>query len=162
MPFLTPGIICGAPSCLTSDTCSPAAVARSFPATVCAHEMLRDLLTLTRVLGLARNSPTLALDALVAAGVVAPLVALLSRWERFKTPVPVDASDGPPVHWTIYILELVCDVGSLAKRSAAARRQMRDAGAAPLLRALAVDPGAKASGFLTPLCCFALKHLSAA
>jgi len=111
------------------------------------------------------GSPPLALDALVAAGVVPPLVALLGRWERIKAAL---AAGGPPRHcghlnpkascWLDYVTVVVQLVAALARRSPAARRQLRDAGAAAVLRALAADPEVRPSALLRR-CCDALRWL---
>ena len=110
--------------------------------------------------------PPLARDSLVAAGVVPPLVALLGRWESFKVAGPGGAGGAPGGEPVLLALELMWGIAVLAERSGPARRQLRDAGAVPLLRALAADPALRpracSSGALVvSLCGDALRYLGA-
>ena len=101
------------------------------------------------------------MDALVAAGIVPPLAALLGRWKVLRAAAPGDASSTPFEHWQIFIEALLALIAGLASRSPTARRQLRDAGAAPALRAIAVEP-ALAPTAVPGLCRDALRGLGAA
>ena len=133
---------------------------RSFPTTATALKKLEHVLSLARILALAPGSPPFALAALVAAGVVPPLVAVLGRWEGFKAAAPVATQDPLKVHWLHFVLGLARLIAGLAARSPAARRQLRDGGAAPLLLAIAADP-ALAPTAVPGLCRYALRYLGA-
>ena len=130
------------------------------PVSAGALEGLTHLLSLLRILGLSEGSPPATLEALVAAGVVPPLVALLGRWKEIKAAIRVSASDPFPCPWTDGVTGVAQIVAGLAARSPAARRQLRDGGAAPLLLAIAADP-ALAPTAVPGLCRYALRYLGA-
>ena len=111
---------------------------RSFPKTDAACKRPQGLLALLHALCALPRSPPLALDALIAAGVVPPLVALLGRWEGFKAVSPVitvSQTHAPRGMQCVAYLARVA--AALAAHSPAARRQLRDGGAVPFLRAIA-------------------------
>ena len=116
---------------------------------------LQDQLLLFRMLALAERSPSAMADALVAAGVVPPLVALLGKWEDFKAALPAANTTAPFYPWPSYVAALASLLAALAARGPATRRRLRDAGAAPLLRALA----AETSSPYAPQCAAALRAL---
>ena len=123
------------------------------PVSAGALEGLTHLLSLLRILGLSEGSPPATLEALVAAGVVPPLVALLGRWKGFKAAgVPADSPDPRNHHWSLKVAEIAAVVAALAARSPAARRQLRDGGAAPLLRALVLEREARQTELLRYAC----------
>ena len=98
---------------------------------------------------------------MVAAGIAPSLVALLGRWESFKAALPGGVPNSPLDHWKFLIMGLARLVAGLAARSPAARRQLRDGGAAPLLRAIAAD-AALESTVVADLCREAVRCLDAA
>ena len=124
------------------------------PVSAGALEGLTHLLSLLRILGLSEGSPPATLEALVAAGVVPPLVALLALRESFRT-----AGHVTPIEWGLYLSETMGAIAALAASSPAARRQLRDAGAAPMLRAIVLEPAAR-QGDTLRLCCAALRCLA--
>ena len=133
------------------------------PVSAGALEGLTHLLSLLRILGLSEGSPPATLEALVDAGVVPPLVALLGRWEGIKAiEWPADAPDPLIHHWSLKVAEIAAVVAALAARSPAARRQLRDGGAAPLLRTIAADRGALFSSRLAAHCGSAMRCMGAA
>ena len=134
---------------------------RRFPATADAHNIMVDIFVLSSTLCCARGSPILAVEALVAAGFVPPFVTLLGRWESLKTALPGDASNSPVEKWTCHIEVMVRIVAALAARSPPARRQLREGGAALLLRAIAGDPVAGPTA-IPGLCRDVLRCLGAA
>ena len=109
------------------------------------------------MLALAERSPPAMADALVAAGVVPPLVALLGKWEAFKAALPAATSAGVFYPWPSYVGALATLLAALAAHGPATRRRLRDAGAAPLLRARA----AETSSPYAPQCAAALRALGA-
>ena len=116
---------------------------------------LQDQLLLFRMLALAEGSPPAMADALVAAGVVPLLVALLGKWEAFKAALPAATSTGIFYPWPSYVAALATLLAAFAARGPATRRRLLDAGAAPLLRALA----AEASSPYAPQCAATLRAL---
>ena len=118
------------------------------------HDRRDHLISLARCL--AALGPSLAADALIAAEIIPPLVALLGRWDRDFKSLRLDysVSNIPWVRlagpWPRRVKPLVDALAALARRSPAARRQLRDAGVAPVLRAIAAD--AFASPGLKGLC----------
>ena len=122
---------------------------------------MRRLLHLTRDLAVAERSPPAMADALFSAGLVPALVSLLGRWESLKTALPGDASNSPVEKWTCHIEVMVRIVAALAARSPTARRQLREGGAALLLRAIAGDPVAGPTA-IPGLCRDVLRCLGAA
>ena len=132
------------------------------PVSAGALEGLTHLLSLLRILGLSEGSPPATLEALVAAGVVPPLVALLGRWKGFKAAgVPADSPDPRNHHWSLKVAEIAAVVAALAARSPAARRQLRDGGAASVLRSIAVNRR-RSPSVLGSQCRNALRCLDAA
>ena len=68
-------------------------------------------------------------DALVAAGYVPALVALLGRWEGFKAAAPAAAPGDSQPQWTVCVGELVGLLGSLGlRRGPSFRRQVGTGG----------------------------------
>ena len=100
---------------------------RSFPTTTAGLDGLWHLLCLVRALTVVQRSPPAMADALVSAGLLPALAALLGRWESFRaaTAAPPDAaSRGPPLHWNFYVIELIGVVMGLVGRHPELRRQV--------------------------------------
>ena len=96
---------------------------------------------------------------MVAAGIAPSLVALLGRWESFNPALPGGVPNSPLDHCKFLVIGLARLVAGLSSRSPAARRQLRDAGAAPLLLAIAADPALEPT--VAVICRIALRYLGA-
>ena len=118
-------------------------------------DILQDLMHLLNIMTLSPG--TQHLDAFIAAGLIPALVALLGRWEAFKAAFHGGGSNPVALIWMVPLAEAVRFVISLAERSPAARRQLRDAGAAPALQLIGDDRDARQ--ITGALCQSALRHL---
>ena len=132
------------------SSCPP----RSIPRDLASWKRLLLLLCIARIMCEAHGAVQAHARTMVAAGVVPPLVALLALRESFRT-----AGHVTPIEWGLYLSETMGAIAALAASSPAARRQLRDAGAAPMLRAIVLEPAAR-QGDTLRLGCAALRCLA--
>ena len=125
------------------------------------------------------RSPPCGQEALVAAGVVPPLVALLGRWPSLKARGPGGESDSArrdargvcalELMWCVggLVMPSQCDPDLTAHLRRPVRDQLRAVGAARLLQALAADPELQPGVFsrgsqVSALCKDILRYLGTA
>ena len=86
---------------------------------------LRRLLHLIRAVTVVQYSPPAMADALVSAGLLPALAALLGRWEVLRAAAPAADANASRQHWTFYMIELVGIIMGLGLRYPKFCRQVR-------------------------------------